>query len=193
MKTILQCIIIVFCLVGYPIRKASCQSSLSGPKGIQLKLVATESRIHVDDGPIVLRIELWNTSADNFPVGPMLGPFVNQPTYVRLEAWNEKGERVFLLDSMRGTGVSIFEKWWNLIPPGHYYGTEYQLNSTDSEFVKTPGNYRLVATYVSRGGVTTGNPESQIPAYNVWKGELASNAVWIHVLPNVEQQKQKHE
>lgn len=190
MKTILRCIVVLF-FVGYPVLDMIPQNRISEPKGVQLKLIATKSSTYVDDEPIVLRIELWNRGTDNFPSGVDLGPFVNQPTHVRLEGWDEKGDRVFLLDSMRGTGVSIFEKWWNLIPPGHYYGVEYKLDSADTEFVRTPGTYRIIATYVSRGGVTMGNPEAQIPAYRVWKGELRSNAVRIQVLPKV--QKPNHE
>jgi hypothetical protein len=147
--------------------------------------------MRIGQKPILLRVELWNKSADIFVAGIALYPLMNQTAHLRLEGWNEKGERVFLLESVGGTGVSIYDKWWNLIAPGHYYGTEYELDSNDIEFVRTPGRYRLIATYVSRGGVTAANPEYQIPAYNVWKGELASNAVWIQVFPGVGNPKHK--
>jgi len=190
MKTLYD-FIIVFCLVAWPIQRTIVQTSPSAPRGIELKLIASKSSVRVDEEPIVLKIELWNKSSDNFLAGVVLGPFVNQAAYLRLEGWDKKGERIFLLDSMRGIGVSTLDKWWNLIPPGHYFGTEYKIDSPDFGFAKTPGSYLLTATYVSRGGITPSIPESGIPAYNVWKGELASNAVRIEILPSARNPKQK--
>ena len=190
MKTLFN-FIVVFCFVAWPIQRTIIQSSPFEPHGIELKLIASKSSVRVDEEPIVLKVELWNKSSDNFLAGAVLGPFVNQAAYLRLEGWDKNGERVFLLDSMRGTGVSGLDKWWNLIPPGHYFGTEYKIDSPDFGFAKSPGSYLLTATYVSRGGTTPSSPESQIPAYNVWKGELASNAVRIEILPSARIPKQK--
>src|ERR1700722_3901471 len=118
MKTLFN-FIVVFCFVAWPIQRTIIQSSPFEPHGIELKLIASKSSVRVDEEPIVLKVELWNKSSDNFLAGAVLGPFVNQAAYLRLEGWDKNGERVFLLDSMRGTGVSGLVKWWNLNPHGH--------------------------------------------------------------------------
>jgi hypothetical protein len=183
MRTLFLLFIVGLWSITQPIQQNPSQATPQPPFGVQLVLTASKTDMQIGGEPIILRVELWNRGKEDFPAGADLVPVLNHLAHVKLEGWNENGQRVFLFDSIQATGVSRYDEWWNMITPGHFYGTEYKLDPLDFEFVKTPGDYRLVATYISRGGTIPANAERQFPAQTVWKGELTSHSLSVRVRP----------
>jgi len=173
--TYILLVLIVFCS---PANTTKVQAA-ENPKGVKLKLSINTKIVRLGEKPAKLRVELWNYGPDNFISAEALSPYTSAPAFLLIEAVNEQGERAKLWQ-LQVMGAP--QEWWNRIPPGHYYGTEYDLNPTDIDALAKPGLYKLVATYVSNGGNTSAVPEHRLPSYAVWKGKLESNSVSIQVV-----------
>jgi hypothetical protein len=156
--------------------------SEAGPS-IDLRLSVQNTQHRVGEGPFHIRVELLNKGKEDFIAGTELVPIMNAQAYLILEFLDNKG------NLRRGAGISEhftekgLNEWWTRIAPGHYYGFEFDLDPGTYPFLETPGTYKMVAKYVSKGGVTASivNPDSL--SYRVWEGSITSDSVSLEILP----------
>jgi hypothetical protein len=175
----LTCLFLFFLLLDAPPFYGSTDANPVNPKGIELKLSVSRGTLSIGGKPVTLRVEFWNRGPDPIVISEALSPYVSSPAYMVIDAINEKGERLRLwqLQSM-----GITQIWWNRVLPGHFYGTEYELDTAELDVLKNPGTYRLIATYISWGEDQHCDCENRPKATPIWKGKLESNAVNIRVL-----------
>jgi hypothetical protein len=160
---------------------ASRISEVSPSIDVRLSVQNTQRR--AGEAPIHVRVELWNKGKQDFIASSELVPIVNARAYLVLEFLDDNG------NLHRGLGISEhftekgLNEWWTRIAPGHYYGLEFDLDPNTYPFLETPGTYKMVAKYVSKGGVTASivNPDSL--SYRIWEGSITSNSVSVEILP----------
>jgi len=149
---------------------------------LELRLIVPTTQRRAGEVPTHIRVELLNKSNENFIVGIELAPIMNAQAYLALEFLDNNGN----LHQGQGISENFTEKglneWWTRIAPGHYYGAEFDLDPYTYPFLETPGTYRIVAKYESKGGMTASivNPDSL--SYRVWEGSITSNSVSLEIL-----------
>jgi hypothetical protein len=161
---------------------AACFKNRSEPAPVEVRLIVPTTQRRVGQAPIHIRVELWNKGKEDFIAGSELAPIMNARAYLALEFLDNKGN----LHQDPGISENFTEKglneYWTRIAPGHYYGVEFDLDPYTFPFLETPGTYKMVAKYVSKGGLTASiaNPDSL--SYRVWEGSITSNSVSLETL-----------
>lgn len=162
------------------------------PPRVELHLSTNVAERHVGGPPVHVRVELWNKGKEDFIAGAEFAPILNAPSYVNLEFTDEKGavhEGSVIYSNFTEDTKS---QWWTRVAPGHYYGAEWDLDSTTYQFLDTPGLYKLTARYVSKGGDFGGRAGGAVVCCRVWSGEVISNTMMIRILPSTINQSVKH-
>jgi hypothetical protein len=159
---------------------ASRISAATAP--VEVRLIALNAQRRAGQAPIHIRVELLNKSNENFIVATELEPIMNARAYLALEFLDGNG------NLHQGLGISEnftekgLKEWWTRIAPGHYYGVEFDLDPHTYPFLETPGTYRVVAKYISKGGVTASIVDPDSLSYRVWEGSITSNSVSLEIL-----------
>lgn len=171
---------LLFVFLLAPALSGGGQVPASNDEKLELRLSAPQATYRVGE-PVHLRLELHNTGDRYVFVGITMAPILNAPSYVVLEFQDKKGNS-HPDEGLRGElSRDSINQWWVRVAPGHYYGVQIELNGISHPFLSRPGTYRIRAKYISRGGRTPRNTEWNIPWYEVWAGELESNAIWINI------------
>jgi ribosomal protein S28E/S33 len=172
-------IALTFLLLG----PAHGQSSRPLVTDLQLRIIVLTPTVKSGE-PLKVRIELKNDGKDEVVVARNLVGPTNGPAYLALEFEDENGKKYEEPALLAWMSLEHRNDWWTQIAPGHYYGVENSLDDASCECLKKPGRYKLVARYISKGGLTPPSREDwYIPAREVWKGEIVSNSVAFEVLP----------
>ena len=164
------------------IQSQPASRTAASPAPVEVRLLVPTTQRRVGQAPIHIRVELWNKGKEDFIAGSELAPIMNARAYLALEFLDNKGN----LHQDPGISENFSEKglneWWTRIAPGHYYGVEFDLDPYTFPFLETPGTYKMVAKYVSKGGLTASiaNPDSL--SYRVWEGSITSNSVSLETL-----------
>jgi hypothetical protein len=95
-------------------------------------------------------------------------------------------------DDPKASFASRLVERWISLPVKHAYGTVVRMSPDDFPQLKTPGRWRLRGEYKSDGDLSSSfcaispiplDPQLiQTLPYKAWRGEIATNIVWIEVV-----------
>lgn len=143
------------------------------PTPVELRLAAEQGVFELG-GAVKLRVEILNTSKQDFPVGKDLHPTVSSPSYVLVSVEDVHGNVSPGRAWTQFFTPEYLGDWWIYVRPRYFYGAELILDNTSHAFLGTVGRYCATARYVSKGDAgKDGKP--------TWRGEIKSNMVCFEV------------
>lgn len=155
--------------------------SASDPPTLRVTLSAPQATLRDPDDSVDVTVEIHNDTSEDVYVSHLLVAFENAPAELVFEVSDSAGQ-TFKCESLNMTlSERTVREWWTKIAPNHFYGSQIKLNASTCRRLATPGDYTLLAKYASRGGTIPANPEWNTPAHLVWKGEVSSNSISVHV------------
>jgi len=152
---------------------------------VRVTLSPPQATLRDPDDTVNLTVEIHNDGAEDVYVSHLLVGFENAPAKLVLEVSDAAGY-TFKCESLNMIlSEHIVREWWTKVAPNHFYGSEVKLNAATCECLRTAGDYTLLAKYASHGGTIPANSEWNMPAHPVWKGEVTSNVIKVHVLGTI--------
>ena len=174
---------------------------------IEVRISAKTKAIRVGE-TLELQVEIWNVGDKQFfiekdiyqlcshsplslylDLGPPLKPRPGQ------------GCASDCMDDPKASFTNRLVEQWISLPVGHSYGTLVSMNPDVFPQLKTPGRWRLRGEYRSSGDLSSSlcvfsptplDPQliQKLP-YTPWRGEIATNIVWVEVVGSGNHQAQK--
>ena len=175
-------------------RRRSLPSSAADD--VVLQLCVSKRRSLVGD-PVNVRFEIWNRSGHDLYLCRSFSVNGNAPCNVEIRIQDKNGKGSIWQTAgepaVRGFPQEVSEalsKWFVVLPSSYSYGSNVNIDDAMSPSIKTPGRYKITATYTSqrlRDSLAWFNPafanseEAAKLSDQQWHGEVEAVPLWIEI------------
>jgi hypothetical protein len=146
---------------------------------IEFRIITSRTLLHGTRDKAEIKLEFFNRGKRDIYVGGEIAGFQSAPSkvFIRIEDKTHNVTNCGLMNLI--LSQKAVDDWWTKIAPFHYYGTKFELDSQICEAFKVPGEYRLTAVYISKGGQVAGTSSTNSHAEEAWSGQIESNEIRI--------------